>query len=271
MKLDNTHVLITGAASGIGQAMALALAAKGCTLELVDQNAQGLQATQALLASYPVRVYTHTVDLAEETQIQQLWQGLAQAGHRVQVLINNAGVALMGRFDEVAAHDFDWLMRINFHAVVSMTRHYLQQHDLQSPGHIVNLSSLFGLIAPPEQTAYAASKFAMRGFSQSLSHELADTAVRITVAHPGGIATSIAQNARVGAGVQAQEAQRRLALAQRVLRMPPERAAHTILQAVHHQRSRVVVGLDAKLLSLIERIAPVAHGRLLRAIHRYFG
>ena len=139
MKLDNTHVLITGAASGIGQAMALELAAMGCTLELVDHNSFGLQATQALLAPYPVRVYLHTMDLAEEAQIQQLWKGLARSKRQVQVLINNAGVALIGQFNEISAHDFDWLMRINFHAVVSMTRHYLQQHDLQSPGHIVNL------------------------------------------------------------------------------------------------------------------------------------
>lgn len=270
MKFDNTHVLITGAASGIGQAMALQLATKGCTLELVDHNANGLRITQNQLTAYPVRVYTHTLDLADEMQIAQLWQTLANAQRKVQVLINNAGVALVGQFGEVAAHDFDWLMRINFHAVVRMTRHFLQQHDLQKPGHIVNLSSLFGLIAPPEQTAYAASKFAVRGFSQSLSHELAHTAVRITVAHPGGIATAIAKNARVGAGVQPQEAQRRIALAQQVLRMSPQKAAHTILQAAQRDRARVVVGWDAQLLSVIERLAPVAHGHLLRAMHRHF-
>lgn len=270
MQFDKIHVLITGAASGIGFAMALQLAAQGCTLELVDQNTEGLRILQNRLTAYPVRVYSHTVDLADDLQIARLWKTLAHAHRKVQVLINNAAVALMGQFGETTAHDFDWLMRINFHAVVCMTRHYLQQHDLQQPGHIVNLSSLFGLIAPPEQTAYAASKFAVRGFSQSLSHELAHTAVRITVAHPGGVATAIAKNARVGPDVPPQKAQRRLDLAQRVLRMSPQKAAHTILQAAQNKRARVVVGWDAKLLDLLERIAPVVHGHLLRAVYRHF-
>lgn len=270
MKLANTHVLLTGAASGIGQAMALQLAARGCALELVDQNDQGLHATRELLKPYGVQVFTHTVDLSDTRQIDRLWQELKKAGRSVQMLINNAGVALVGQFREVSAPDFDWLMRINFHAVVSMTRHYLHQQDMQQAGHIVNLSSLFGLIAPPEQTAYAASKFAIRGFSLALNHELASTEVRVTVAHPGGIATAIATNARVGALVQKQDAQRRTALAQRVLRMPAREAARIILRAVERDHVRVVVGWDAKLLSAIERIAPVAHGWLLRTMHKYF-
>jgi short-subunit dehydrogenase len=182
---------------------------------------------------------------------------------RVDVLVNNAGVALGGTFEQVSEADFDWLMAINFEAVVRMTRAFLPLLHASDDARIVNISSVYGLVSPPGQSAYSASKFAVRGFSNALRHELEGTCVGVTVVHPGGVATAIARSARAPAGVAPEEIALRRAASEKMLRMAPERAGEIIVRAVERRRARVLVGADAVIVALIERLAPVRYWRLL--------
>ncbi len=152
----------------------------------------------------------HRVDVGEPGQIQDFATAAIAAHPSLNILINNAGVALLGTFAEVDQAQMEWLININFWGVVHGTRAFLPHLSEQRAAHIVNLSSIFGIIAPPGQTAYCAAKFAVRGFSESLRHELAmaNSPVRLSVVHPGGIATSIARNARSGRGVDNARARR---------------------------------------------------------------
>ncbi len=195
---------VTGAASGIGRALALELAARGCDLALADRDEAGLQGVAAEIANAHSRKITvHRVDVGEPSQIEAFAQAAISAHPGLNIVVNNAGVALLGQFNEIDQAQMDWLMNINFWGVVHATRAFLPHLARQSEAHIVNLSSIFGIIAPPGQTAYAAAKFAVRGFSESLRHELAmaKSPVRLSVVHPGGVATNIVRNSRTGVGM----------------------------------------------------------------------
>ena len=201
LKLAGRTAVVTGAAGGIGRGIALALARRGCHLALADIDDAALARTAAEIAGSEdagaLRISHHRLDVANRAAVAAFPDQVIAAHGSVDILVNNAGVALGGTFLEIAESDFDWLFGINFWGVVRMTRAFLPLLQKSEEARIVNVSSLFGLIAPPGQTAYAASKFAVRGFSESLRHELADTRVGVTVVHPGGVATSIAKNARM--------------------------------------------------------------------------
>jgi NAD(P)-dependent dehydrogenase (short-subunit alcohol dehydrogenase family) len=261
MKLQNKIAVLTGAGSGIGRATALALARRGCHLALADVNPQGLRETAALIEPHGVRVTQHVLDVASREQVAALPAAVMAAHGRVDLLINNAGVAVGGTFEQVTEADFDWLMEINFYGVVRMTRAFIPLLRASDAARIVNVSSVFGLIAPPGQAAYAASKFAVRGFSNALRHELAGSSIGVTVVHPGGVATAIARSARVPAGVPATELKRRLDLVEKKLRMPPEKAGEIIARGIERERARVIVGMDAKIVSVLERLLPVHYWR----------
>ncbi|MBJ7500099.1 MAG: SDR family NAD(P)-dependent oxidoreductase, partial [Sphingopyxis sp.] len=189
MQLAGKTAVVTGAADGIGRAIATSLADRGCHLALCDINEPGLVETAATL--HGVRVSCHRLDVADCDGVAAL-PGLVAAPHpSVDLLVNNAGVALGGAFEQVSEAEFEWLFDINFWGVVRMTRAFLPVLHRSNDARIVNLSSLFGLIAPPGQAAYAASKFAVRGFSDALRKELVGSTVGVTVAHPGGVRTAI--------------------------------------------------------------------------------
>ncbi|MDP9108405.1 MAG: SDR family NAD(P)-dependent oxidoreductase [Pseudomonadota bacterium] len=264
MSLKDRVAVITGAGSGIGRAVALSLARRGCHLALADIDERGLRETETLAKAVGVRVSSHVLDVADREQVRALPEQVLAALGRVDLLINNAGVALGGNFMQVSEADFDWLMEINFFGVVRMTRAFLPFLQQAEEARIVNLSSIYGLVSPVGQAAYSASKFAVRGFSNALRHELEGTTVGVTVVHPGGIATAIAKSARVPAGVPAEEIERRRKQTERLLRMPPERAGEIIVQGIERRKSRILVGLDAKIVALIERIAPVKYWALLK-------
>jgi short-subunit dehydrogenase len=263
MKLKDRVAVITGAGSGIGRAMALSLARRGCHLALVDVDEAGLAQTADEALALGVRASRHTLDVTSREAVAALPAAVLAAHARVDLLINNAGVALGGSFEQVSELDFDWLMDINFHAVVRMTRAFMPLLRASDEARIVNLSSLYGLISPPGQCAYSASKFAVRGFSNALRHELAGSAIGVTVVHPGGVATAIARSARVSAAIPADLAQARIARADKLLRMPPAEAGEIIVRAVEQRRARVLVGNDAKFAALLERLFPVHYWRLL--------
>jgi short-subunit dehydrogenase len=259
MKLQNRVAIITGAGGGI----APALARRGCHLALADIDEAGLAQTAALTGALGVQTSCHRLDVASAQAVAALPADVLQIHGRVDVLINNAGVALGGAFVDVSEADFDWLMNINFHAVVRMTRAFLPLLQASDRARIVNISSLFGLISPPGQAAYCASKFAVRGFSNALRHELAGTHIGVTVAHPGGVASSIAKSARMPASLAPEKVEQSRVLAEKLLRMPPDKAGEIIVRSIEKERSRVLVGIDAIILSWLERLVPVHYWRVL--------
>jgi NAD(P)-dependent dehydrogenase (short-subunit alcohol dehydrogenase family) len=263
MRLKGRTAVITGAAGGIGRAIAVSLARRGCHLALADVDEAGMAGTEALVRAQGVRVTRHRLDVADRAAVTGLPARVAAEHPGVDLLINNAGVAVGGTFEQVSEEDFEWLFEINFWGVVRMTRAFLPALRASGDSRVVNLSSMFGLVAPPEQVAYAASKFAVRGFSEALRHELEGSGVGVTVVHPGGVATSISENARVPAGVTAEEVERRRERFRKMLRLPPEVAAETIVRGVERRKPRVLVGDDAKVISVIARVLPVSYWKML--------
>lgn len=265
--LDGRTALITGAGSGIGRALARALARRGCGLALADIDAAGLAETARLLQAGP-RVSQHRLDVADRAAVAALPDAIRAAHPGLDLLVNNAGVALGGSFEQVGETDFEWLVEINFWGVVRMTRAFLPLLRESPEARIVNLSSLYGLIAPPGQVAYAASKFAVRGFSHALAHELAGSSVGVTLVHPGGVATRIADSARLPADLAPEEGVRGRALANSYLKLSPDRAAEIILAAVERRRGRVLVGTDARIVALLERLMPASYWPVLNRLMR---
>ena len=258
---------ITGAASGIGRALALELAARGCDLALADRDEGGLQAVAAEIAKAgSQKVSLHRVDVSEPGQIADFAVAAVAAHPGLNILINNAGVALLGQFSEIDQAQMDWLMNINFWGVVHGTRAFLPHLAQQREAHIVNISSIFGIIAPPGQTAYAAAKFAVRGFSESLRHELqmTESSVQLSVVHPGGIATNIARNSRTGAGVT--DNMRRAESIERfdnAARTTPTAAALRIIKGIEKNQPRILIGADAVVPDLLQRLRPATYWKVL--------
>jgi short-subunit dehydrogenase len=254
--------MLTGAASGMGAELAVQLAAKGANLALIDRNQAGLEATAARAATGP-KITTHVMDIADEAAIEALPSAVTQAHGRVNLLINNAGVALVGTFEQASLADFEWLMNINFWGAVRLTHAFLPLLRRQKTAQIVLLSSVFGLIGPPGQTAYAASKFALRGFGESLRHELAGTGIGVTLVHPGGIDTNIARAARVGEKMDPSAAQAGVALFQKMLKTKPDVAARRIIAGIEAREKRVLIGADAYQIDIIQRLLPVRYWALM--------
>ena len=260
--------IVTGAASGIGEQLAHSLARRGSGLALVDRDAERLERVALAVRSATGQpVTTYVVDLADDEATHKLGRALADGHPDATLLINNAGVALAGTFEQVSEEEFDWLMAINFRAVVTLTRALVPVLRANPGSHLVNISSLFGLIAPAGQVAYATSKFAVRGFTEALRAELAG-AVGVTVVHPGGIRTRIAETARVAAAVAATEqADGRESFA-RLLTFPPGRAAELIVTAVQKRRPRLLIAFSARFPDLLARVSPARYPAVLAAAQR---
>jgi len=254
---------VTGAANGIGRALALELAARGCDLALADRDEAGLQALAAEIAKAgPQKASVHRVDVGEPAQIADFAERAIAAHPALNIVVNNAGVALLGQFSEIEQEQMDWLMNINFWGVVHATRAFLPQLARQREAHIVNLSSIFGIIAPPGQTAYCSAKFAVRGFSESLRHELAmaNSPVRLSVVHPGGVATDIARNSRTGAGVT-DNARRAESIERfdKVAKTSPQAAALRIIRGIEKNQPRILIGNDARIMDILQRLRPATY------------
>ncbi|WP_394249336.1 SDR family NAD(P)-dependent oxidoreductase [Arthrobacter pityocampae] len=256
--------VVTGAASGMGEHLARGLAERGSTLLLVDRDTARLDAVAASLRStYPgSSVTTFTTDLADRDAVDRLATDLLAATDRVDLLVNNAGVALAGRFDQISMDDFDWVMAINFTAPVLLTHRLLPR--IPPGGHILNVSSVFGLVGPKGQTAYSSSKFALRGFTEALRSELLPRGIGTTTVHPGGIRTNIALNARIGGNLSNGEVKHAQESFDKLLTFPADRAAELMLEAVKARRARLLIGLSAKLPDLVSRVVPMSFGTLER-------
>ena len=260
---------VTGAASGIGRALALELSARGCDLALADRDEAGLQTLAAEIAKAGLqKVSVHRVDVSEPGQIEEFAQAATSAHPGLNIVVNNAGVALFGQFNEIDHSQMDWLMNINFWGVVHATRAFLPHLARQREAHIVNLSSIFGIIAPPGQTAYAAAKFAVRGFSESLRHELqmAKSPVKLSVVHPGGVATNIVRNMRTGVAVtdNARRAEVIELFEKEFAKTTAQAAATAIIAGIEKNAPRILIGGDARLLDRLQRILPGTYFRILK-------
>jgi len=259
---------ITGAGSGIGRQLAIQLAQRGCHLALSDVDVAGLDETARQAAGVAkVRITTCRLDVADRAAVFD-WAEQVVADHgRVNLIFNNAGVALSATVERMRLQDFEWLMNINFWGVVHGTQAFLPYLKTAGEGHIVNTSSLFGLLTVPTQSAYHAAKFAVRGFTESLRQELDMLAcgVSATCVHPGGIKTAIARNARTDdsiaeLGLNPATAARKF---ERNFITSAERAAAIILKGVRRNARRVLIGPDAVILDKLQRLLPETSSRLL--------
>ncbi len=260
---------VTGAASGIGRALAIELSRRGLHVALCDVDADGLAETAGRCEGRGTKVTWTVVDVADRDAVFS-WAGEVLAEHgTVHLVVNNAGVALSATVDQMAEEDARWLIDINFWGVVHGTQAFLPHLLSAGEGHVVNISSVFGLIGIPTQSAYCAAKFAVRGFTDSLRVELdaGDTAVSCTTVHPGGIRTNIARNARTHASAEGITGRRDEMVRDfdRAARTSPERAAQRIVQAVERDRRRLLIGPDARVFEVVARL-PAAVGQRVLAV-----
>lgn len=262
----NKVAAITGAGSGIGQQLAILLAKQGCHLSLSDINEKGLQQTVELLKPYSnITVTTKKLDVSDREAVKQWAQETVQDHGSVNLIFNNAGVALGSTVEGATYEDLEWIVGINFWGVVYGTKEFLPFIKQTQDGHIINISSLFGLTAQPTQSAYNATKFAVRGFTESLRQELdiEKSGVSSLCVHPGGIRTNIAKSAKMSDSLNSlgMDPTKSIQNFDKLLRTPPEEAASQILQAVLKNKRRLLIGSDAKILDAFQRLFPTGYQR----------
>ena len=253
--LADKVVVITGAGSGIGRALAVEAAGQGALLAISDINEAGLAETVDLVKNAGAReVRADRLDVADREAFSTYASEVAEHFGRVNVVVNNAGVTMTGEFEELTYDQWDWIMGINFWGVVTGTKEFLPHLIASGDGHVVNLSSLFGLVSMPGQSMYNATKYAVRGMTEALREEMlvAGHPVGVTAVHPGGIKTAIARNARVSA----KEDKDRTAklFDEKLAKMTPERAAEIIINGILKNRARVLVGIDAHTVHHVAKL-----------------
>ncbi|WP_298451137.1 SDR family NAD(P)-dependent oxidoreductase [uncultured Marinobacter sp.] len=263
--LKNKVAVITGAGSGIGRALAKALAVRGCRLALSDVNEEGLAETAAGLTGSEVKTYR--LDVGDRDAIYAHAAEVVKDFGQVNVIINNAGVALSATVREMSDEDFEWIMDIDFWGVAHGTRAFLPHLIASGDGHVVNISSVFGLIGVPTQSAYNAAKFAVRGFTESLRQEMRmeKQPVAVSCVHPGGIRTNIANSARMSRLESATELRKGF---DQIAMTTPEKAAETIVKGILKNESRILVGPDAWGIDVVNRLLGSAYQPLVERFTR---
>lgn len=264
--LKNHTILITGAGSGIGRQLTIQAAATGAPVIATDINPDGLAETARLASG---SITTHRLDVSDASAIRQFAADILPTlnGHPL-ILVNNAGVALAsGPFSTTDLDDFEWLLNINLWGVIRMTKAFLPYMMQHNAGHIVNLSSVFGLAGVMNQSAYCTAKFGVRGFSDVLRMELLDTPIRVTCVHPGGIKTNIAASARQGVNAPVTDAMKQNAVSsfEKAARTTPEEAARQIWRGVEQNKARVLIGADARQIEWVTRLLPTRYVNIIRS------
>lgn len=252
-------VVITGAGGGMGREMALYAAREGALLAISDWNAEALAETVDLVKGIGAEVRTDVIDVSDRDAMGAWATAVAEQFGRVNVVVNNAGVTVTGDFEEMSYEDFDWIVGVNFNGVVNGTKEFLPHLIASGDGALVNISSLFGLISMPGQTAYNATKYAVRGFTEALREEMLINKhnVSVTCVHPGGIKTGISRNGRKTASQDASKLDE--LFEKRLARMTAEKAAKIILDATKAKKSRVLVGIDAHIIHNLAKFAGSAY------------
>jgi NAD(P)-dependent dehydrogenase (short-subunit alcohol dehydrogenase family) len=268
--LNEKVVVITGAGSGIGRALAVEAAKQGAFLALSDWNESGVKETERLAGAK--RSLSRKVDVRSEKEVSAFAEEVARELGGAHVIVNNAGVTVSDFVGTMKRTDFEWLMDINFWGVVRGTEAFLPQLQTKEDAHVVNISSVFGLIGVPSQSAYNASKFAVRGYTESLRQELYGTSVSVTCVHPGGVKTNIVRNGRnrtnaTGLPIEPESLARDF---EKVARTSPEQAAKTIWAGTLANAPRVLVGGDAHVIDIVQRFFPTGYPSVFRAVQRLF-
>jgi NADP-dependent 3-hydroxy acid dehydrogenase YdfG len=257
---------VTGAGSGIGRALAVELARSGAKVAISDVDTEGLAETEELVKAIGATVKADRLNVTEREAFLAYADAVKEHFGKVNQIYNNAGIAYTGDIEVSQFKDIERVMDVDFWGVVNGTKAFLPHLIASGDGHVINISSVFGLFAVPSQAAYNAAKFAVRGFTEALRQEmaLARHPVGVTTVHPGGIKTAIARNATAAEGLDAEELAR--AFDNRLARTSPERAAQIILDAVRKNRARVLVGTDAKILDAIVRLSGSRYQQLFGAV-----
>ena len=256
--------VVTGAGSGIGAACAQALAAEGAYVVMTDIRADMLETAHKAIVEAGGRAETHIVDVSDRDAMFALADKVDKAHGGADLILNNAGVAHSATVADMTMDNFNWVMDIDFWGVVYGTQAFLPHFLKRGSGHVANVSSIFGLIGVPSQSAYNAAKYAVLGFSEALRHEMVEHNVGVTVIHPGGINTNIVRHARLSQGPNAEaEHEEAIIKFQELTMTQPDKAAQIILKAIRKNKARVLVGPDALFVDFIRRIAPVKYLSLL--------
>ena len=258
--LSGKVVVITGAGSGIGRALAIRLAKEGCHLALSDIDTTRLQETGTLVSAFKVKVSCHQVDVSNKNQMYAHADEVAKTHGRVDMIINNAGVSVTDSVANVSYEDFEWLMGINFWGVVYGTKAFLPHLKKQVEGHVVNISSVNGFSPWPNHSPYCSSKFAVKGFTESLLQECDGSSIRVSCVHPGGIKTNIARNSRfheaANKGIDKEAAVK--FFDNKLAKTTADKAADIIVRGIQKNKRRILVGQDAFILDWMHRLFSVS-------------
>ena len=277
---DGKVAAITGAASGIGKSLAIELVKRNCNVALSDVDVDGLAKTVTEIKSLnlDIQVTSALVNVADKESMHQWADQVAKEHGKVNLIFNNAGVALGGTVQDTAYSDYEWIVGINMWGVLYGTKAFLPYiKQANEEGHIINISSVFGLFSQPTQSGYNMSKFAVRGFTESLRQELdiENGNISVTSIHPGGIKTNIARNARMSTSIEnltgGATSENMRNKFESLFLTTPEQAANTILTGVLGNKRRVLVGPDAIVLDLMQRSMPVAYQKLVTSSFKWIG
>jgi NAD(P)-dependent dehydrogenase (short-subunit alcohol dehydrogenase family) len=272
MQYDGKTAVITGAGSGIGRALAVDLAGRGARLAISDIDLATLADTAAICERAGATVRHYRLDVADRQAVLAHADEVVESFGTVNLVVNNAGVALMANVEDMSWEDFDWLMGINFWGVVHGTKAFLPHLISSGDGHLVNISSVFGFVGVPSQSAYNAAKFAVRGFTEALRQEMliARHPVAVSCVHPGGIRTNIARDARASKALDVDREKQASDFA-RAARTTPEEAAATILRGVDRRRARILIGADAYVFDAVPRVLGARYQGIAASAIRRFG
>lgn len=267
MDFSEKTAAITGAGSGIGRALARKLASSGCHLALSDISEDGLAETVALIGNQHIKCITTKLDVSSREAVETWAAASIEEFGDIDLVFNNAGVTVVDNVNSMTYDDFYWVMNINFWGVVHGSKAFLPHLLGRRQGHLINISSLFGLVTVPGQSAYNASKFAVRGFTEALGQEMRGKGVGVSCVHPGGILTDIAKNARFKRSFSGnQTAEEFSNTFDAIARTTPERAADVILEGVNKNKRRILIGSDARLLDRLQRLMPIKYSDFLNKV-----
>ena len=265
-EIKNSIFIVTGAGSGIGRALAIRASMEGA--KVIATDVKGLDETLQLSKG---DMETFVLDVSNAEQIENFASGILKKYSQEKIiLVNNAGVSLAsGSFAETPLEDFEWLLNINLWGVVRMTKAFLPHMLKQNQGHIINVSSIYGIAGMPNNSAYSTAKFGVKGFSDVLKAEVLGTNVRVSSVHPGGVKTNIARDGRISKTQDEAEAKKLIAKFEKVaLKMEPSTAAEIILNGIKNDKSRILVGGDAKLLDTVVRVFPNSYHKIFAKLFK---
>ncbi len=265
-QLQNKIAVITGAGSGIGRALALHLADEGCRLAISDIDGEALGETEALLKQKGTEFYSEILDVSDRRSMEVYPEKVVSHLGGVDIVINNAGVVAVSTVEEHTIEDYEWLMGVNFWGVLYGSKFFIPYMRKTSKTCIVNVSSIFGLVSMPNLSSYNAAKFAVRGFSESLRHELSDTGIRVMTVFPGGVKTGFAKKARFKSSPGKKSHDQFNRIFEKYSMSTTGSTAKAIIRGIKKEKKRILIGPDAVLGDLLQRLMPVGYGWMVRLI-----